>query len=253
MEILEKIRLDQALVELGLVKSRTLAQRLIEAGQVFIQRTEFTEQELAEKPSMQIPDIVRSKAAFPKLHIIEGDIERYVSRGGLKMRAALNFFEINPIGLRVMDVGVSTGGFTDCLLQAGVSKVVGIDVGRGQTAPSILDHPNVEIHEGINARELSTWGWFAPFDLIVFDVSFISLTKVVPEVVKFLKARAQVLALVKPQFELEQENGIIDFERVKQKVYEMFDSLQFEVQGYYECPVKGSTGNQEFFVYAKKN
>ena len=134
-----------------------------------------------------------------------------------------------------------------------LGKVVGIDVGRGQTAPSILNHPNVEIHEGVNARELSTLEWFAPFDLIVIDVSFISLTKVVPEVVKFLKGQANLLALVKPQFELEQEGGVINFEKVKLKIYDLFESLQLDVQGYFECPVKGSTGNQEFFIYAKKN
>ncbi|MDZ4661200.1 MAG: TlyA family RNA methyltransferase [Pseudomonadota bacterium] len=253
MENSEKIRLDQALVELGLVKSRTLAQRMIEAGQVFIQRAESTGHELVEKPSMQIFNIAKIKSAFPKLHIIEGNVDRYVSRGGLKMRAALDFFEINPSGLRVMDIGISTGGFTDCLLQAGAAKVVGIDVGHGQTAPSILKHPNVEVHEGINARELGTHDYLAPFDLIVLDVSFISLTKVVPEVVKFLKGQAYLLALVKPQYELEQEGGHLDFERVKLKIYELFEGLQFGVQGYFECPVKGGAGNQEFFIYAKKN
>lgn len=253
MESTEKIRLDQALVELGLVKSRTLAQRMIEAGQVYVQKSETSDRELVEKASFQISNIVKTKLVFPKIHIIEGAVDRFVSRGGLKMRAALDFFEINPAELRVMDVGISTGGFTDCLLQAGAAQIVGIDVGQGQTAPSILKHPKVEVHEGVNARELSRLSWMTPFDLIVIDVSFISLTKVVPEVVKFLKAGASVLALVKPQFELEQVGGIIDFEKVKQRVYEHFEGLQLGVQGYFECPIKGSTGNQEFFIYAKSN
>lgn len=253
MTDLLKIRLDQALVELGYVKSRTLAQRMIEAGQVFIQRSETADKELVEKPSLMIPHVSKLKSIFPKLHIVEGEVDRFVSRGGLKMRAALDFFEIDPTGLRVLDVGISTGGFTDCLLQAGAAKVVGIDVGHNQTDASIKSHPKVELHEGLNARELSKQIELLPFDLIVIDVSFISLTKVVPEVVKFLKSQANILALVKPQFEQELEGHTINFENVKRKMYDLFEGIPLNVLGYFECPVKGSSGNQEFFIYAKKS
>ncbi len=255
-----KIRLDQALVERGLVRSRSLAQKMIESKQVYIQKNEDSQPELAAKPSMLVSQVL-SQSIFPKILIQEGAANRFVSRGGLKLEAALQQFQFNPTGLRVLDLGLSTGGFTDCLLQKGAKEVVGIDVGHGQTAPEIANDPRVQIYEGVNARDLSQIYSLTPVDLIVMDVSFISITKVVEESIKLLKSQGFILALVKPQFELDRlslnDQGIVTdtalFEKVKQKIHQYFLELHLKTLGYVACPVKGSDGNQEFFIYAQKN
>ncbi len=243
----EKIRVDQALVSRGLVNSRTLAARLIEAGQV------YSGSEKISKASQQVQ-------ADTPLWIEDGLANRYVSRAGLKLESALRFFEVDAADSRVLDVGISTGGFTDCVLQHGAATVVGIDVGHDQLAAKLKDDPRVTLYEGINARDLSKYTWLDPFDLIVIDVSFISLTKVLPEVVKFLTRNGKVLALLKPQFEVGRDilgkNGVVpsefDFHPLRQKMKSHFESLGLEVRGESESPILGGDGNKEFFIYAVK-
>ncbi len=243
-----EIRIDQALVLQGLVPSRTLASRMIEAGQVFVDSVKVA------KSSLRVPPNA-------KISVAENDLDRFVSRGGLKLEAALSFFALDVKGKRCLDVGISTGGFTDCLLQRGAAEIVGIDVGHDQLAAQLRGESRLVVYEGVNARELSKFAWLQPFDLIVMDVSFISLTKVIPEVVKFLKVAGEIVVLLKPQFEVGREfldkNGIVsdnfDFSRLGQQIALLMAELGIEVRGQISSPIRGGDGNKEFFIYGRKN
>jgi 23S rRNA (cytidine1920-2'-O)/16S rRNA (cytidine1409-2'-O)-methyltransferase len=196
------MRVDRALVERGLVSSRNQAQEMIEAGRVFAIKA--TSKIQIKKPSEDINEET-------KLEISASDKPEFVSRGGTKLYGALKEVGLNTKGMLVLDVGQSTGGFTDCVLQAGAAKVIGLDVGHSQLATKIKAEPNVVSLEGINVRDLAKadlMGHTAgqKFDLVVVDVSFISLRLVLPEIIAYLNDSGRLLSLVKPQFEVGREN-----------------------------------------------
>jgi 23S rRNA (cytidine1920-2'-O)/16S rRNA (cytidine1409-2'-O)-methyltransferase len=180
--------------------------------------------------------------------------ERYVSRGGLKLEAALAHFRINPTGWHCLDIGASTGGFTDCLLQAGAQKVVALDVGHGQLAWKIRNDPRVEVIEKVNARNLTATHFAVLFDLIVCDVSFISLRLILAPAFQLLKSEGLVCALIKPQFEAGRgeigKGGIVREVSVRERV--IMDLQQWALNypvndlGVTPSPITGTDGNQEF-------
>ncbi|MFZ4115283.1 MAG: TlyA family RNA methyltransferase [Chthoniobacterales bacterium] len=237
----DRLRLDQLLHEKGLCASREKAQRSILAGQVLVNGVMVT------KVGTKVP--ITSDIALTKR-------ERYVSRGGHKLEGALDGFSINPTDLNCLDLGSSTGGFTDCLLQHGAKKVTGIDVGVGQLAWSLRQDSRVEIREGINARYLQPSDFIELFDLIVGDLSFISLTRVLPAAFSLLKPQGRMIVLIKPQFELSRNEvsrgGIVRDPLLREKAVE---SIRFWVknEGHHfekvmESPLPGMTGNIEYLA-----
>jgi 23S rRNA (cytidine1920-2'-O)/16S rRNA (cytidine1409-2'-O)-methyltransferase len=219
----------------------------------------------------QLPDgswraIVKNRDEVPDgaaLELLDDAESRYVSRGGLKLEGALKTTGVLVEGLRCLDVGQSTGGFTDCLLQHGAAEVVGIDVGHAQVHPRIREDERVVCIEGVNARELKPGDERIPealegFDLMVGDVSFISLTLVLPGVVHLLKPTGQLLMLVKPQFELQPgqvgKGGIVKddthFPFIENRVRTALTELGMQVTAWLDSPIEGGDGNHEFFVQA---
>lgn len=248
------MRIDQLLVERGLAASRSQAQRLI-AGGVLWQHPDGTWRAVAKNR-----DEVPEGAA---LQLLDDAESRYVSRGGLKLEGALKATGVQVDGLRCLDVGQSTGGFTDCLLQHGAAEVVGIDVGHAQVHPRIQGDERVVCIEGVNARELEPGderipGALEGFDLMVGDVSFISLTLVLPGVVHLLKPTGQLLMLVKPQFELQPgqvgKGGIVKDESlypfIENRLRTALTGLGMRVTAWLDSPIEGGDGNREFFVQA---
>jgi 23S rRNA (cytidine1920-2'-O)/16S rRNA (cytidine1409-2'-O)-methyltransferase len=251
------MRADLLLVERGLAPSRTAAQKLIAGGHVYAQ--------------MGASRIVLTKASVDLAVDINLDVERnalarYVSRGGLKLEGALDRLKLDVAALSCLDVGQSTGGFTDCLLQRGASHVVGLDVGHDQLHPKLRADSRVTYVEGVNARSMTEASMtqileseLPYFDLIVADVSFISLTKVCGAWQCLLKPGGSVLSLVKPQFEVGAENlgkgGIVRDESlypaVEATIREAFARATLEVIDYFASSIVGGDGNREFFVYAK--
>jgi 23S rRNA (cytidine1920-2'-O)/16S rRNA (cytidine1409-2'-O)-methyltransferase len=242
-----KIRLDKAIVDRKLASSRTQAQELIEQGYVQV------EGYLCQKSNHLVrPD--------EKIEILQNDQNRFVSRGGWKLEGALNHLGWEAKNLNALDVGISTGGFSDCLLQRGIQFILGVDVGQNQLHAKLFDEPRLKCLEKINARELDKnpsclelmpkGGW----DLVVIDVSFISLALVLPAIFKVCKGR--VLALVKPQFELNKESlnrqGLVkdekSYELVKKKIVETSSALGFQVLDFFESSIAGKDGNREFFI-----
>ena len=198
-----------------------------------------------------------------ELAVLDDAQTRYVSRGGLKLEGALRTTAWDLTGWRCLDVGQSTGGFTDCLLQHGAAQVVGLDVGHGQLHPSLQQDPRVVCIEGLNARSVEPLDPRIPkaaqgFDLLVGDVSFISLTLVLPALVPMLKADGRVLMLVKPQFELQPQHigkgGIVRddalYPVVEQRLRQCCDELGLRVQAWLDSPITGGDGNREFFIQA---
>ncbi|GAB4243890.1 MAG: 16S/23S rRNA (cytidine-2'-O)-methyltransferase TlyA [Candidatus Methylacidiphilales bacterium] len=239
-------RLDVALFRAGLVRSREQAQRLIKAGQVMVNG----------QPVRKASAVVSPEAA-----LAVAVPERFVSRGGLKLEAALDHFGIEVTGRRCLDLGISTGGFTDCLLQRGAAAVVGIDVGHGQTADSVRYDHRVTVVEGINARELLPEKVGGTFDLMVMDLSFIAAAKVVPVLDALAKPGADLVILVKPQFELDAgrvgKGGIVkDPAAWAEAVARVENALRiagvWETFPVWASPVPGTDGNQEFFLWARK-
>ena len=239
---IEKQRLDTALVERGLAESRAKAQSLIYAGQVRI------EGQSAVKPSQEIK---------PERNITIASRPRFASRGGDKLDHALNVFEINVEGKICLDAGASTGGFTDCLLQRGAKKLFSLDVGKGQIHWKLLNDPRVIVMDKTNARYLTAEMFPEKPELAVIDVSFISLTKVLPAVINILVSGAPVIALVKPQFEAarnENKRGVVHDPAVRARVVEMIKQFGIQKAGLdfkksCESPLKGPAGNVEFFIY----
>ena len=260
------MRLDQALVERGLCESREKAKRAIMAGQVRIN------DRAAGKPSDSIK-------ADDQLALVA--CEKYVSRGGLKLEHALQHFQINTTGLIAIDLGASTGGFTDCLLQRGAKKVYAVDVGHGQLAWKLRRDPRVVVMEKTNARALTRENFdlsFAGADFVVIDCSFISLKKILPVAIALAKPSARIVALVKPQFEAgkaeaDRGEGVITDAAIHARVLreleefvaaacdrrlseEVGDSrrppLQLAWRGVTESPLLGPAGNKEFFVLIEK-
>ena len=243
----EKRRLDQLLVEKGLVESREKARRVLLAGGVRV------DGQPAGKPGTMVPLDCTLTVPEPP---------RYVGRGGLKLEAALDAFGIQPAGLRCLDVGASTGGFTDCLLQRGAAEVVAVDVGHNQIHWKLRADPRVEVREGVNARLLQPGDLGPPFALSVADVSFISLTLILPAVFALLQPEAPMIALVKPQFELAREDvgrgGIVRSPELHARAVDKIrsfvesgDSARFE--GVIDSPIEGAAGNREFLVHLVKN
>ncbi len=247
-------RLDKALVTRALADTRSQAQRMIEAGRVSTHVDDGWQ--VLNKASVKIPD-------GQLLKVEPGEDDQFVSRGGLKLRGALAYAGLKPEGWAALDVGQSTGGFTDCLLQAGVAKVVGVDVGRDQLVPALKEHPKVVFFEGINARDLpvETLLVEAPggFDLIVMDVSFISQTLILPGLPALLKPGGHLLSLVKPQFEVGKagigKGGIVRdarlYEEVERRIRAQCEALGLTLEGYFPSPITGGDGNREFFVSAR--
>ena len=247
-------RIDQVLVESGRAPSRTAAQRLIAAGRVSYLGKPVT------KPSLDVP-------AEAELAIQAGEEDRYVSRGGLKLAGALAASGMAVEGKICLDVGQSTGGFTDCLLQAGVRQVVGVEVGCEQLHASLRSDPRVVCREGINCRSLvaADLGPAMPaggFDLIVADLSFISLTLILPQLPALLGPAGQMLLLVKPQFEVGPHNlgkgGVVKdpalYGEVEAKLRSCAADCQLSVKGWFDSPIVGGgvghiQGNREFFIW----
>lgn len=241
------VRVDMLLVQRGLAPSRTAAQRLIEAGRVSL------DGETVLKPAQLLPE----NAA---LAVAPAAGAEYVSRGGIKLAGALRRTGIDPGGRDCLDVGQSTGGFTDCLLRHGAARVVGIDVGHGQLHPTLAADPRVEPHEGVNARDLANSALAGRrFDLIVADASFISLTLVIPELPALLAPQGDLLLLVKPQFEVGPENvgkgGLVAdaalYPAVRDKLAACCAGHRLAVLDWFESPITGTDGNREFFLHAR--
>ena len=238
-------RIDKLLVSKGLADSRTKAQALVMAGVVLV------DNQRVEKPSDQfLPDApIRIKDA-------DNPASKYVGRGGLKLEAALREFHVDATGLTCLDVGASTGGFTDCLLQHGAGRVIAIDVGHNQIDWRLRQDSRVEVREGVNARYLQPEDFQSLFDLIVVDVSFISLTKVLAALVPLMKAEAKLIGLIKPQFEVGRgevgSGGIVrdpgQHERVVQEVIEFAQTVGLSCERLMESPIHGVEGNIEFLV-----
>ncbi len=250
------MRADQLLVERGLASSRSQAQRLIASGVQW--RTGAGAFRRVTKNGDELPEAA-------ELLLLDDAEARYVSRGGLKLEGALKAAGWDVRGWRCLDVGQSTGGFTDCLLQHGAAQVVGIDVGHGQVHPRLRGDARVLCVEGVNARELAPDDVRIPdaalgFDLLVGDVSFISLTLVLPGVVPLLKQGGRLLMLVKPQFELQPgqvgKGGIVRdlslYAVVEQRIRTAMAELGLQVQAWLDSPIEGGDGNREFFVQAVK-
>jgi 23S rRNA (cytidine1920-2'-O)/16S rRNA (cytidine1409-2'-O)-methyltransferase len=241
-----KRRLDLLLVERGLVETREQAKRLIMAGEVLV------DEQVSDKPGKEI-------AADANLRV--RNQLPYVSRGGLKLEAALQTFGLDVTGLTAVDVGASTGGFTDCLLQHGAARVYAIDVGYGQLAWKLRNDPRVIVLERTNIRHLSELPEGALAHLAVIDASFISLAQVLPATLNLLRPASQVIALIKPQFEAGQEDvgkgGVVRNSKVHRRVIEetiaLAHQLGLRVIGLTHSPLTGPAGNVEFLIHLQRN
>lgn len=235
------MRLDQELVTRGLCRSRTEAQELIEQGAVFVNGFQVTKQ---------------NKTILPDDRIEVTSRRKYVSRGGEKLEGALSHVSLNVTNFTVLDVGSSTGGFVDCLLKGGATKVVAVDVGSDQLDSTLRSDGRVELHEKTDIRQFATE---QPFDLIVGDVSFISLSHIIPTLAKLSHTGTFVLFLIKPQFEVGKGNtkkGIVRneslYDAVLEHVRTAFVQGGFEVLDIFPSSIQGGDGNKEFFIYARK-
>jgi 23S rRNA (cytidine1920-2'-O)/16S rRNA (cytidine1409-2'-O)-methyltransferase len=252
------MRADQLLVERGLAASRSQAQRLIAAG------VRWRLGDGAWKAVAKNGEVLREGA---ELQLLDAAESRFVSRGGLKLDAALEQTGIDVRGLHVLDLGQSSGGFTDCLLQRGAAAVVGVDVGQGQLHPKLRSDSRVICIEKYNARELTAQTLLdhgvseASFDLIVGDLSFISQTLVWPAVLPLLKSTGHLLMLVKPQFELQPEHigkgGLVrdtaSHALVEARIAQACTEHGLARRGYFESAITGGDGNREFFVWATRS
>lgn len=258
------MRVDQLLVHRQLASTRSQAQRLIADGVQWLSGDVWKR---VVKNGDEVPEAA-------EIRLLDDSEARFVSRGGLKLEGALKTIGLDVTGLLCLDVGQSTGGFTDCLLQRGAAQVVGVDVGQGQLHPQLRDDERVLCIEKVNARSLTATellelhgladkveGQFGTeFDLVVGDLSFISQTLVLPAIVPLLKQGGSMLMLVKPQFELQPgqvgKGGIVTdpsmYAIVEERVRTAHTSLGLKVQAWFESPVKGGDGNQEFFIYSSK-
>jgi len=229
-------------MEKGLCHSRHQAQALIMAGKILV------DDHPLDKPGIRIsPDATIT---------FRGDPPRYVSRGGLKIEAALEFFRMNVSGLVCLDIGASTGGFTDCLLQHGAGRVFAVDVGYGQLAWKLRQDPRVKVIERTNIRHMPLEAIHSPVDLITIDVSFISLKIVVPAALKFLKKNGRILALIKPQFEVGRgkvgKGGVVRdpalHDAVIRELKNFFGENHLICDGVIPSPILGPKGNREFII-----
>ncbi|HYO70037.1 MAG TPA: TlyA family RNA methyltransferase [Archangium sp.] len=241
-----KERLDVLVVERGLAESRTKAQALILAGQVVVA------DQRVDKPGALVPVEAELR--------LKGEVLPYVSRGGLKLKAALERFGLDVRGKVAADIGASTGGFTDCLLQEGVTHVHAIDVGYGQLHEKLRTDTRVRSRERVNARYLTAEDLPEPVDVVVIDVSFISLTQVLPAVLPFLKPKGLLVALVKPQFEVGPDKvgkgGVVKDSAARQQAIDSVSAFVREqgltVRGVMDSTVPGPAGNVEALLVADK-
>jgi len=241
-----KDRIDRVLVERGMVPSREKARALVMAGKVTVDGKRI------DKPGTQINGDAPLR--------LEERNSSYVSRGGEKIEGALKTFGIDPQGMIVMDVGASTGGFTDCILQKGAKKVYAVDVGYGQLAWKLQKDARVVNLERKNIRYLQPQEIQDEIDLILIDVSFISVEKFLPHLLGFLKKRGTILSLIKPQFEVGKgevgKGGVVRDKSLHEKVIARISAfsrrLGLTVLGVTESPLLGPKGNREFFIYLKK-
>jgi 23S rRNA (cytidine1920-2'-O)/16S rRNA (cytidine1409-2'-O)-methyltransferase len=239
-----KKRLDRMIADRNLAESREKAQALIMAGEVLVDG----------QKAMKAGQLVSPEARIEVTAKL-----RYVGRGGLKLEGALQHFGIDVTGLVAADFGSSTGGFTDCLLQAGAARVHAIDVGTGQLDWRLRNDPRVAVHEGVNARYIELTDLGEPVDLAVCDVSFISATLILPAMVRVLQERGSVIVLVKPQFEAGKgqvgKGGIVRdpalHEAACAKVQACAEELGFKTQ-IMESPITGAEGNKEFLLYGRR-
>ncbi len=237
-----KTRLDSFIVEKGFVKSRQRAKALIMAGKVLVNNV------LADKPGTLIVD--------DAIVIVKQDDNPFVSRGGLKLEEALKNIPISVKGFTCLDIGASTGGFTDCLLQYGAQKVYAVDVGYGQFDWSLRQDPKVVVIERTNIRHMPYDIINEKVDLVVADTSFISLKTVIPSAQKFMRKETQVLALIKPQFEAGRKNvgkgGVVKDPEIRKKVIQdltfFFKEKGFKVNQVVPSPILGPKGNKEYII-----
>lgn len=239
-----KERIDKLLTDRGLAPSRTKAQAMVMAGVVLVNDLRV------EKPSQtfESDSNIRIKGDTPD--------SRYVGRGGLKLERALYAFNIDPQGLTCLDIGSSTGGFTDCLLQQGAAHVTAIDSGTNQLDWRLRSDPRVDVRENTNARELLREEFFSPFDLAVMDVSFISVKKILPVLMPLLIENGRIIVLIKPQFEVGKgevgKGGVVrdpeKHDRVVREVNEFARAIGMTPAGLIESPILGAEGNKEFLA-----
>jgi 23S rRNA (cytidine1920-2'-O)/16S rRNA (cytidine1409-2'-O)-methyltransferase len=251
-----KKRLDILIVEKGLASSRTRAQDLIKAGLVQVVSTQGPR--IGDAPGETFPEAT-------EIRVLENDIEKYVSRGGLKLEGALKHTGIRCEDVVALDVGQSTGGFTHCLLEQGARRVIGVDVGHGQLHDRLRNHERVVSLEGINAKELDqdarllSYRPPSGFEFIVVDLSFISLTLVLESLARCLAPHGQLLALVKPQFEVGPahlaKGGVVKdfslFHEVEGKIKAKAKAAGLTVLDYFPSSIEGKDGNKEFFIHAR--
>jgi 23S rRNA (cytidine1920-2'-O)/16S rRNA (cytidine1409-2'-O)-methyltransferase len=243
------MRADQLLVERGLAATRSQAQRLIASG---VQWFDGAAWKRVAKNGDELPPAAR-------LELLDTAESRYVSRGGLKLEGALRSAGLAVTGWTCLDVGQSTGGFTDCLLQQGAARVTGVDVGHGQLHPRLRQDPRVTAIEKLNARELGPQQVGGDFDLVTGDLSFISLTLVLPALAPLMKPGAHLLMLAKPQFELQPaqigKGGVVRdaswYPVVETRLRDACTALGLAVLGWYDSPIAGGDGNREFFLHAQ--
>ncbi|MGH2611200.1 MAG: TlyA family RNA methyltransferase, partial [Tepidiformaceae bacterium] len=236
-----RVRADVLLVERGLAETRERARQLIMAGRARVGTTTLV------KPATMLDSGAAIEVDEP---------ERYVSRGAHKLEAALRAFGMDPTALRCLDVGASTGGFTDCLLQHGATSVIAVDVGRAQLHARLRDDPRVTLMDGVNARNLPE---LPPIDLFVADLSFISLRKVLPSVATRVAPGTPGIVLLKPQFEAGPRDvpkgGVVRDETVRERVRDEFarwaEEAGWTVAGVIESPIRGGSGNIEYLVHLR--
>ena len=276
------MRADLFLVEHGFATTRSQAQRLIGSG---VQWRVVVDEEQVAAPWKRVAKNGDEIPEAAEVEVLDNTEAKYISRGGLKLEGALKLTGLDVTGMRCLDVGQSTGGFTDCLLQHGAAQVVGVDVGHGQLHASMREDERVICLEGINARSLTATDLVAAcanqmaatglndvvddendveidpvFDFLTGDLSFISLTLVLPAVVRLLKANGHLLMLVKPQFELQPgqigKGGIVrdaeHFEFVEKRLRDCCAELGVDVLGWMQSAIEGGDGNREFFIHGKK-
>ena len=242
-----KRRLDQILVAKGLAESRQRAQALIMSGNVLVNK----------KPVDKPGELIRRDDSIE----LRGEDIPYVSRGGLKLEAALQQLRLDVTGRTCLDVGASTGGFIDCLLSHGAQRVYAVDVGYGQLAWKLRQDPRVVVIERTNIRNMSADALPHPVDLATIDVSFISLKIVVPAVLKFIKKDARILALIKPQFEVGKgqvgKGGVVRDQKLHSRVIEelsnFFADIGLVCDAVFPSPLLGPKGNREFFISLKNS
>jgi 23S rRNA (cytidine1920-2'-O)/16S rRNA (cytidine1409-2'-O)-methyltransferase len=242
---MKRERIDKLLVERGLAESRTRARALVMAGLVLVGERRVEKPSETYEPDAQV-----------RVRGSEDPAARFVGRGALKLEAALDAFGLDVRDFVCLDVGASTGGFTDCLLQRGARRVVAVDVGHNQIDYRLRTDPRVEVREGVNARRLAPEDFEAAFDLVVMDVSFISATKVLPALVPLIKDSGSLVVLIKPQFEVGRgevgKGGIVrdpaQHARVVGEVNRAARELGLVARGVVDSPILGAEGNKEFLA-----